>query len=299
MCDAARAVTGGPIDYASHSAYSDPAGWAPLLAEVPAEPVRLSAVARNVIAHYRAQAEALPESTRDDIHLRWLDRILAADQSRHSGPLAAERPLAERVQGCCRDHTLFCVGALRQHGIPARSRVGFATYFHPDWNHDHVVVETWRGGGWVRFDPELESGGVPFDPLDMASGPGSPFLSAAEVWRDHRAGRVDVERYGVEIASPVRGEWFVRSYVLMELAHRLKDELLLWDGWGVMGPDADPSVNELVDEVAAALVAADAGDDVAEAELIERYRGDPRLHPGDTVQSFSPYGGITEVALAR
>ena len=153
MCDAARAVAGGPIDYASHSAYSDPAGWAPLLAEVPAEPVRLSAVARNVIAHYRAQAEALPESTRDDIHLRWLDRILAADQSRHSGPLAAERPLAERVQGCCRDHTLFCVGALRQHGIPARSRVGFATYFHPDWNHDHVVVETWRGGGWCASIP--------------------------------------------------------------------------------------------------------------------------------------------------
>ena len=31
--------------------------------------------------------------------------------------------------GLLRDHTLFCVSELRTHGIPARSRVGFAGYF--------------------------------------------------------------------------------------------------------------------------------------------------------------------------
>ena len=119
--------------------------------------------------------------------------------------------MPERLQGCCRDHTLLCVGVLRQHDVPTRSRVGFASYFRPDWNHM---------------------------------------------------------------------------------------KLLLWDGWGAMGPDAE-GADELVDEIATLLVAADAGDAAAEAELVDRYRADPRLHPGDRIQSFSPYGEIVEVSLAR
>ena len=291
-------MTESAIDYTTQSPYSDPGVWGPLLDEVPTSKSGLSAVARNVIAHYRAQAAELPEATRGDIHLRWLERMLATDQRRHPEPLVAERPTAERLQGCCRDHTLFCVGALRRHGTPARSRVGFATYFRPDWNHDHVVVETWQEGRWIRFDPELTAETVPFDAFDMLAGPGSPFVTAAEAWQAHRAGRIDVETYGVDVGSPAAGEWFVRSYVSMELAHRMKDELLLWDGWGVMGPDA-ADADGLADEVAALLVAADGGDAAAEAELIERYRADPRLHPGDRIQSFSPYGGVTEIDLAR
>jgi hypothetical protein len=110
---------------------------------------------------------------------------------------------------------------------------------------------------------------------------------------------LDVETFGVDVDSPVRGEWFVRTYVVMELAHRFKDELLLWDGWGVMGPEADEGTNALVDELAALMVAADAGDEAAEAELLDRYETDPRLAPGERIQSFSPYGEITEVVLSR
>jgi Transglutaminase-like superfamily len=287
------------VDYASHSAYSEPGPWAHLLDGASTDVAGLSAVARNVIAHYRADADGLPETTRNEIGLRWLADILAADQSRNPDSLEAQRPLASRVQGCCRDHTLLCVGALRQHGIPARSRVGFASYFRPGWNHDHVIVEAWRDGRWVRFDSELVPGDFPFDPHDMAAGPDAPFVTAAEAWQGHRGGRLDVETFGVDVDSPVRGEWFVRTYVLMQLAHRYKDELLLWDGWGVMGPEADEDTNTLVDELAALLVAADGGDEAAEAELLEGYRADARLHPGDTIQSFSPYGEITEVVLAR
>jgi transglutaminase-like putative cysteine protease len=147
----------GPVDYASHSAYSDPGRWAELLEATPTDPAALSAVARNVIAHYRANADELPEATRNEIGLRWLADVLGADQSRNAAPLDRERPMARRVQGCCRDHTLLCVGALRQHGVPARSRVGFASYFRPGWNHDHVIVEVQRDGAWVRFDPESSS----------------------------------------------------------------------------------------------------------------------------------------------
>ena len=79
----------------------------------------------------------------------------------------------------------------------------------------------------------------------------------------------------------------------------MKDELLLWDGWGVMGPDVTEHA-DLLDELARLLVAADAGDDGAEAELVDRYRADDRLHPSDVVQSVSPLDGtFTQVPLTR
>lgn len=289
-----------PVEYATHSAYSDPGPWGALLDALPTDRAALSAVARNVIGHYRVHADELPDETRDEVNLRWLAAILAADQSRNAGPLDTERKLRDRVQGCCRDHTLFCVGALRQHGIPARSRIGFATYFHPDWNHDHVIVEARLDGRWLRFDSELHSGEFAFDTLDVPAGPEAPFRTAAEVWQGHRAGHLDVERFGVDVGSPIRGEWFVRSYVFAELAHRMKDELLLWDGWGLMGPEGGEGADELADGVAALLVAADAGDESAERELVDRYRAEPLLHPGQQVQSFSPATGeMTRVALVR
>src|SRR5262245_51876962 len=143
------------IDHAAQSRYSEPGAFGGLLDGVEPTIDAVSSTARNVIAHYRAEANVLPESTRSDISLRWIEAILATDQSRHGSPLTVERPVRERVQGCCRDHTLLAVSALRHHGVPARSRVGFATYFSPTWNHDHVIVEAWLDGRWRRFDPEI------------------------------------------------------------------------------------------------------------------------------------------------
>jgi Transglutaminase-like superfamily len=124
---------------------------------LPIDPEALSAVARNIIVHYRASGHELPTETRGDINARWLEAILTADQSRHRKPFDHPRPPTERVQGCCRDHTLFCVGVLRSNGIPARSRVGFAGYFVDGWHHDHVIVEAWLDGRWRRFDPEVDT----------------------------------------------------------------------------------------------------------------------------------------------
>jgi len=64
-------------------------------------------------------------------HRSLLEDILGIDQQRHSAPLHAERAPEECVQGCCRDHTLFCVGALRSQGIRALSRVEYASWIDP------------------------------------------------------------------------------------------------------------------------------------------------------------------------
>ncbi len=246
-------------------------------------------------------ASALFEGQDADIDLRWLSEILRVTQERSPGALDVPREVKDQVAGCCRDHTLLAVSILRQHGVPARSRVGFSAYFRPGFHHDHVVGERWDGARWVRFDPELADADWPFDTHDLVTGFGSPFETAAEVWLAYRAGLTDVSSYGVDPSLPdFCGPEFVRGYVVVELAHRQRDELLLWDVWGDTLPWTEtPSsdLDALADEVAALLVAADAGDAGAERELAERYASDPRLRPHDVV-TLSPVGRVGDTDLA-
>lgn len=81
--------------------------------------------------------------------------------------------------------------------------------------------------------------------------------------------------------------------MIQEVAHRFGDELLLWDSWGRMDAPGTPVTEDderWTDEIAALLLAADAGDLDAERRLLERYRSDPGLHPGDTIVQASPRG---------
>jgi len=284
-------------DHARHTSYTFPGAYCSLLQALPTAPAELSAVARNVIVHYRASGETLPEATRAEINSRWIEAALAADQSRHPGPLEAAREKTDRVQGCCRDHTLLCVAALREHGVPARSRVGFAGYFVDGWHHDHVVVEAWIGGRWQRFDSEVEAPlpGLehPMN-LEFDAPGGSGFVTAATAWSALRRGELDVSNHGVDPSMPLfSGERFVFDEVIYEIAHRFGDELLLWDSWGRIGMPGSAVSDEdatWMDEVASMLVAADAGDLEVEQRLLERYRNDPGLHPGGTVMQHSPFG---------
>jgi hypothetical protein len=151
-------------------------------------------------------------------------------------------------------------------------------------------------------DAQLEPGPQwPFDPADLPYAARSdprtaPFATAAQIWTAFRRNELDVQRYGVDPAMPLRGDWFVRNYVLHELAHRQRDELLLWDMWGGMSLALDGDL-ALVDEVAALLLAADAGDDSAEQELAARYASDPALRPDGRVLSYSPTGRAGWVEL--
>jgi len=296
-------MTGIPavIDHAKQTVYSDPGAHAVLIPKLKVgadgsldSAIRtISTIVNNVIVHYRGSGHKLPAETTSDIHARWLSDILSLDQSRHPIPLAVPRKPVERVQGCCRDHTLFAVGVLRANGIVARSRIGFVDYFHPTWHHDHVIVEIWdtARGRWRRFDPELP------DPIPRLSTPndiprGEKFYTAAEVWQGVRAGKLDADTFGVDInvnAEATRGKGFVRGYVILEVAHRFGDELLLWDIWGGREDIRDDSeLDEYVDEIAALLVAADAGDLEAERELVKKYMEDDRLRPGTMMTQWDP-----------
>lgn len=290
-----------PARWVPQSEFSDPGRHAARLPAT-ADPAAIGALVRNLLAHYRADGDALDPARLPEADSRWADVLLDVDASRNPEDLAAPRAVRDRVAGCCRDFTLLTVAALRAAGVPARSRIGFAGYLAPDWHHDHVVTEWWDGQRWRWSDTELEpSGRWPFDPLDLPrSGPGPRFESAAEVWLAHRGGR-DISRYGVHPDVPedfLRGPAIVADYVVRELAHRQRDELLLWDDWG---PDeaAPPSDLDLVDRLARLLVAADGGDESAEQELVEIYRTTPHLAPGQEFRCFSPVSPPTTARRRR
>ncbi|HEY9293868.1 MAG TPA: transglutaminase-like domain-containing protein [Microlunatus sp.] len=284
-----------PGRWAGHTPYTDPGRYADLLQAVPPDLDQLSAVARNLIIHYRASGQELPEATRSDINARWLDAILDLDQQRHPRDLAAVREPLSRVQGCCRDHSLFAAAVLRQHGQPARVRYGFAGYFAPGFHVDHVVVEQWQPAEhrWLRFDPELEE---PWEamptPHDIPPGPGQPYETAAEAWSAYRNGTIDPDTYGVGTDVPVRGPWFMQCAVLIDAAFRAGSELLLWDGWGAMSDPDGPTEREveIADQLSELIMAADAGDVAAEQRLISRMQADPTVAPPESVLTISPWG---------
>lgn len=276
------------MNYADQTPYSDPGPYAALFDALPSDIAGLTAIIRNLVIHYRGGGIEFTGDRYEEINHRWVSAMLATDQKRNGAALAVPREPFDRIVGCCRDFTLLIVSALRYKGIPARSRVGFASYFAEAFNHDHVVLEYWNGDRWVMVDAELEPGPAwKFDPQDMEPG---WFWSAAEVWQGYRSGTLDADLYGADPIGPIHGAWFIYNYVFLQLAHLQGDELLLWDTWGAQAGSLDDADLELADDIAALLVASDNGDAAATEVLAARYAEDPRLHPGDRVHRFSPAG---------
>lgn len=274
--------------YATHSPFSHPGRWGLLLAELPSDIPGLCQAIQGLVVHYRASGIEFSPQRLAEIDTRYVGKMLEAIQARDARPLSQSREPAQRFVGCCRDYALFFVAVMRERGIPARSRVGFAPYLSPSFNHDHVVAEYWNGERWVRVDPEMPLEGFDFDVQDMPEG---VFLSAAEVWKGYREGHLDPGGFGVAPQLPYKGEWFIRNYVVKELAHLCKHELLLWDEWGSMS-DRLEGDSSPIDRLADLLLEGDG----AFARWLTLFQ-DPALRVPAEVLCYSPTGNIGSVRL--
>lgn len=249
--------------YARHSAHSDPGEFAHLLEGAPADWAALCALPPNVILHYFFAEDLeppLPPERLDDRRSRPLARILERIAAIDSRPLTEERPPQQRFSGNCRDFALLTCGLLRQSGVPARIRCGFATYFTPGRYEDHWVCEAWDAEEerWRLLDAQLDLGqcerfSIAFDPRDV---PREAFLTAGEAWRLLRSEPELDERFGISFVN-LTGGWFAAGNLLRDLAALNKVEVQVWDWWSF----ADDISNEmaipaerrpLLDEIAAA-----------------------------------------------
>jgi GAF domain-containing protein len=224
--------------------------YADLLRTLPRELPALTKAIQGLQIHeymLSGYGVSVPDSRKSESHLRRLDHMLAAVHARDSRPLDVARDPAERSIGVCRHFTVWFVGALRAHGIAARARVGFATYFNPPQVEDHWVGEYWdaRERRWVLVDAQLdemqrERMKLDFDPLDV---PRDRFVVAHDAWTGCRNGKLDPSKYGFS-AINLTGLWFIAGDLVRDATALNGMELLPWDVWGRMPNPSAPLTSE-------------------------------------------------------
>ena len=279
--------------YARHSRWSDPGPFAAHLKALPADPACLPEIVGGLVLH---PLFAPAGSDKSEAALRSAAEILAAALARDDRPLDQSREPGKRVIGTCRNYALLACAILRQHGTPARLRVGFADYFTPDFWEDHWVCEYHNGSAWRLVDAELTAEirrrlRIGFEPADV---PRDRFVSAGLAWQKLRRGEHDPARFGVSILG-LSGLKFAAATLLRDLAALAMEEMMPWDCWGPArdfrpGEPIAPEWLERLDNLAGALATDGDAASIAAAHPWAALTG--------TVLSF-PEGKPVEIALAR
>jgi len=275
------------MDYATQSRFSDPGRHADWLADTPADFAALRDIAAGLVFHHRAHGDPLDHGFAParlaEIDLRYAEAMLG--RLRELDPVLSGRRPVDQILGCCRDSTLLYVTLLRHHGIPARSRVGFAGYLAPGWHLDHVVTEVWDGARWRLVDPDFPA----LDSVDVLDVPRSRFLVGPDAWRSLRSGELDPASVAVApgMDEPfLRGLPYARHNLALDIAAMNKHEMLLWDIWGGMNLDPVVSPTEAV-----------RADELAVLSSIDTF-ADPDVHVPPVIRSRNPLTGMwTEVTL--
>ena len=145
------------------------------------------------VFHTNRYGVILSEQRKKEVRLREVEDILQHAMELADQPLIHQREPENRVVSHCRDYAVLLCSFLRHKGIPARARVGFATYFDSWLHQTHWICEYWcqNRNQWIRVDAQLddiqaEYYGIDFDPLNVPAG---KFLYAGEEYMivDHNS----------------------------------------------------------------------------------------------------------------
>ena len=229
--------------YRRQGRMTDPGRHAAAIDALPRDPGAVARIAQGLVLHEHwsgAYGQTLSDTRRAEVHIRSLPAMLDQALSHDQRPLSAPRRLEDRLIGNCRDFSLFTTAVLRAHGVAARARCGFATYFDPDQRVDHWLCEHWSPdeGRWVMTDAQIDALQAArirpdFDVLDT---PADRFLTAGAAWRAWRSGAADAERFGI---MDMHGPWFIAGNLVRDAAALAGTEMLPWDCWGAMPQPGD------------------------------------------------------------
>lgn len=148
--------------YADHGPQSDPGGCRAFLSDVPDDLTGLASAIQGACIHDVVARDVygcdLPADRQADIHIRSVEARLRRLRDIGPEPLGQPRPPGRRIAGRCHQFALLLVALLRERGVPARMRLGFAAFFDAPRYEDHVICEYWTSGPrrWVRADPQLD-----------------------------------------------------------------------------------------------------------------------------------------------
>lgn len=283
--------------YASPGAMSEPGEYLHQLQELPRDLNALVPALQSLLIHVfwaERYGVILTEDRRAEVQIRAVRPKLARLLELDPRALNEPRPLEKRLVGNCRDFSLLLAAMLKVHGVPARARCGFGTYFMPGHYEDHWMTEYWQadgtapdGGRWVQVDAQLDDFqkeilGITFDSLDMPVG---QFVLAGEAWQMCWQGKANPDDFGI---FEYHGWDFIKGNVLRDLLSLNKIELLPWDDWGIVTAPVESFTQEqmdLIDQVAALCL----GGNAAFEAVLEMYHNNPSFHvPQEWVETAAP-----------
>lgn len=274
--------------YVRHDRFTDPGKYASFLDTLPQNQADLSAAINGFLIHLwrirKFHTEQLTERPHD-VFTRRIEPILARVQELDARSLDQSRPAVKRAIVDCRAFSLMLVSVLRQRGIPARARCGFATYLEKTHYQDHWVCEYWDEGKkrWVMEDADLKKSDVSPD----------EFLNASRVWAMRETKPEILQKCGW--GPDMVGSWAVRLDLIHDLAALNDFVAVSGDGWGLGNKkeaQLTPEDLSLLDR-AASLVNADRLDDLATL-----YQSANGLKPPATVRHFDYVKAMKEREIA-
>ena len=224
--------------YAAQSIVTAPGRYEYLYKDLPDDISSLCRIIQGFVLHMhwvQAYGQNPSDERKTEVRIRQADRFLARALELHEAPLTEVRPHEKKVIGTCRDYAALLVSILRHKGIPARMRVGFATYFTPGRYEDHYLCQYWheKENRWVVVDAQLDelminALKVTFNPCDVPDG---LFLPGGKAWQLCRQGKTDPEYFGI---FNIKGMWFVGCDMVFDAMSLNKIESQPWDIWPMM-----------------------------------------------------------------
>lgn len=267
------------VYYCQHSLMSDPGPQRSLFDDLPTDLAALHQIVQNVLIHVwkiRKFNPHLLEGRTTEIESRRMPELLTYIRNHDNRPLTEPRLLEQKLIVDCRHFAGLLCAMLRHHGIPARTRSGFATYLETSHYQEHWICEYWNGERWVKEDPDLVMHDIPRD----------QFRVAGQAWQTCRAGQDDPDKYGYGGDASVRGWWAIRNNVVRDVAALNKVEEMSLAGWGlVRGAEAvtDPAVLNVLDRTAVATLT----DNASFATLRDFYLNTPEVRAPDDVELYN------------
>ena len=214
--------------YTKHTRVTDPGEYANHLEALPVEMDALHSALGGLLIHVWKVQKRRPErvsARSEDIKTRHIRRSLEAMLALDDRPLNTARNEVNRLIVDCRHFAALLCAVLRQRGVPARSRWGFATYLEKTHYQNHCLCEYWNAkeGRWVLEDPDLELHDVPPD----------QFINAGRAWQMCREDRDNGALFGFGRHPRGQGLAKVRGILVSDFAALNGFEMLSDDWWGM------------------------------------------------------------------
>ena len=267
--------------YTKHTRFTDPSEYASHLDALPVDLDALHTALGGLLIHIwkvqKHHSDLLARRS-GEIKTRHIRRSLKAMFALDDRPLSITRAESRRLIVDCRHFATLLCAVLRQRGIPARSRWGFATYLEATHYQNHYLCEYWsaKEGRWVLEDPDLKLHDVPPD----------QFITAGRAWQMCREDQNNGTLFGFGRHPRGQGLSKVRGILVSDFAALNGFEMLSDDWWGMHlknNKDVTKADTALLDRAATLASTDDAFDDRREL-----YESNEALRVPAVIETHAP-----------